>query len=235
MSMGTRFEALIDQKFRNGAGKPVVALDIDGTLGDYHSHFLWFAEKWLGQTMPDPRDGNPGMRLSTFMGIPHNVYRECKLAYRQGGMKRFMPAYPFAKELTYYIQEFGAEVWLCTTRPYLRLDNIDPDTREWLRRNDIVYDGVIFEGVDAETIDDGGKYYELVRQVGRERVVAAVDDLPEQLGMARDAGIPQVYIMDQPYNREAFTLSRVIRVRSLEDLWGSLSMDIAKWKESHDG
>ena len=27
---------------------PVVAIDIDGTLGDYHQHFIEFAEQWLG-------------------------------------------------------------------------------------------------------------------------------------------------------------------------------------------
>jgi hypothetical protein len=86
-------EALLDPRrtFRTGEGKPVVAVDIDGTLGDYHAHFLWFATKWFGRTFPDPTEVNPGMRLSEFMGIPHELYRQCKLAYRQGGLKRFMP------------------------------------------------------------------------------------------------------------------------------------------------
>ena len=109
--------------------RPVVALDIDGTLGDYHAHFLWFAERYFGRPFPPPTEVNPGLRLSTFMGIPHREYRDCKLAYRQGGLKRFMPAYPYASELTENIHETGADVWICTSRPYLRLDNIDPDTR----------------------------------------------------------------------------------------------------------
>src|SRR5579864_2600758 len=107
--------------FRSGDGKPVVALDIDGTLGDYHAHFLWFAEHWLGTSMPRATDINPGLPLSVFMGVPHHIYRDCKLAYRQGGLKRFMPAYPHAAELTRNIRDEDVEVWICTTRPYLRL------------------------------------------------------------------------------------------------------------------
>lgn len=182
----------------NGHGKVVVALDIDGTLGDYHSHFLRFAEDWIGKPMPKPLDINPGMRLHKFMGVPLSVYRQCKLAYRQGGLKRSMPVYDGAAELTREIQKLGGEVWICTTRPYLRLDNIDPDTQEWLRRNKIRYDAVLFG-------DD--KYRELKRQAGR-RVGAVFDDLFEMCDKAVKLGFT-AYIRDQPYNRYRSDLPRV--------------------------
>jgi hypothetical protein len=217
-------------KWRTGGNAPVIALDLDGTLGMYHEHFLWFAEQWLGEKMPSAEEVNPGLRLSTFMGVPHHIYRECKLAYRQGGLKRFMPAYPFADYLTSNIRHAGAEVWLCTTRPYLRLDNIDPDTREFLRRNHIQYDAVIFEGLELE--EGGiGKYWDLVRQVGQDRIVAAVDDLPEQVSQALDSGIRKVYIRDQPYNRDPSITAE--RVTNLEELWASLYIQIKYWQEQH--
>jgi phosphoglycolate phosphatase-like HAD superfamily hydrolase len=211
--------------WRSRGDTPVVALDIDGTLGDYHSHFLWFATHWFGREFPDPREVNPGIRLSTFMGISHREYRECKLAYRQGGLKRFMPAYPGADWLTHNIRKAGAQLWICTSRPYLRLDNIDPDTREWLRRNKIEYDAVIWEGIE----DDPTKYYDLVDQVGLNRIVAVVDDLPEQISDAHRQGIRTVYMMDQPYNREPATPDAV-RVTDMAELWGYLDMDIDIWK-----
>lgn len=219
-------------KFKTGYGKPVVALDIDGTLGDYHKHFLWFAEQWLGRKMPSATEINPGMSLSTFMDIPHYIYRECKLAYRQGGLKRFMPAYPYSSHLTHTLSEAGAEVWLCTTRPYLRLDNIDPDTREWLDRNNIHYDAVIFDdiagGMFSEDSFSSSKYRELVRQVGAENVVAAVDDLPEQLTAAATSGILKLYLRTQPYNRGEF--AKFTRVDSVVGLAAPLLADIAQWK-----
>lgn len=208
------------------SNRPVVALDIDGTLGDYHRHFLWFAELWFGRSFPPPNEVNPGLPLSTFMGIPHHEYRECKLAYRQGGLKRFMPVYPDAADLTHYIHANGADVWICTSRPYLRLDNIDPDTREWLRRNRIEYDAVLWEGLGEGT--EATKYADLVDQVGLSRIVAAVDDLPEQTADAERLGIPNIYIRDQPYNREPHV--RGDRVRNLGELWACLEIDIDMWR-----
>lgn len=184
-------------EFRNGDGKPVVALDIDGSLGDYHKHFLLFAADYFDKAMPHPKQINPGRRLWEHMGISLRDYRDAKLAYRQGGFKRWMPVYNGASELTHAIRDAGAELWICTTRPYLRLDNIDPDTREWLRRNDISYDAVLFNDRDR----DAGKYAELVRQVGRSRIVGVLDDLPECLEEARSVNIDRIYIRDQPYNR----------------------------------
>lgn len=181
--------------------------------------------------MPSEYDINPGRRLHEFMNVPHSVYRECKLAYRQGGLKRFMPVYPGASELTRNIRNEGAEVWICTTRPYLRLDNIDPDTREWLRRNGIYYDAVIFEGIFHEDGTKVTKYEDLVRQVGIDRIVAAVDDLPEQTADAFSNGIKRVYIRSQPYNQTPEVVGE--RVDTLGVLWLRLRKDIAEWKATH--
>jgi hypothetical protein len=222
---------LRERQFLSGDGKPVVALDIDGTLGNYHAHFLWFAERWLGQPMPSEYDINPGRRLHEFMNVPHHVYRECKLAYRQGGLKRFMPVYPGASELTRNIRNAGAEVWICTTRPYMRLDNIDPDTREWLGRNHIDYDAVIFEGVHHDIEHMVTKYQDLVRQVGADRIVAAVDDLPAQIADALLQGIEKVYLRDQPYNRDPLYPGE--RVDTLGVLWLRLRKDITEWQANH--
>lgn len=224
--VATSLEDVVDPKwanvFRNGAGKPVVALDIDGSLGDYHGHFLNFAHKYFGRPMPAPEAINPGLRLWEHMGVEHSEYREAKLAYRQGGWKRWMPAYSGASILTKELRAAGAEVWICTTRPYLRLDNIDPDTREWLRRNEIEYDAVLFG-------DD--KYGELVRQVGLQRVVGIFDDLPDCLWKARSVGVQNIWMMDQPYNRH-FKPDWVIRIDDLLwDLKDNLRAAVESYKE----
>lgn len=197
-----------DGRFRNGHGKPIVALDIDGSLGPYHANFLEFAERWLGRKMPGAEEINPGLPLWKHMHATKRTYREVKLAYRQSGAKRWMPVFPGASDLTRRIRRAGAELWICTTRPYLRLDNIDPDTREWLRRNKIQYDAVIY---------GDNKYEELVRQVGSERIVCILEDLPELVERAMKVGIQNILLMDQPYNRHYVGVGTfVTRVKSLD-------------------
>jgi len=211
----------------NGHGKPVVALDIDGTIGDYHGHFLNFAKGWFNLPMPEPSTINPGLRLWEHMGVRVEDYRMCKLAYRQGGLKRTMPAYPGADTLTSALRRAGAEVWICTTRPYLRLDNIDPDTREWLRRNNIEYDAVLFDRLDSKY----SKYLELQEQAG-DRVVSIADDLPELVVSARDlfpdAERVSVYIRDQPYNQH--DQYKAVRFSSCASLATRIISDIQIWR-----
>ena len=170
---------------------PVVALDIDGTLGDYHGHFLRFAQEWYGRGMPDAAEINPGLPLHKFMRTSKATYRQCKLAYRQGGLERSMPAYPGASELTLRLRRAGCEVWLCTTRPYLKHDTQSPNTVHWLKRNRIQWDHMI---------SGEHKYRDLVKQVGKERIVAVLDDLPEMIEQANGLGL-WTMIRDQPYNR----------------------------------
>lgn len=202
----------------NGEGVPIVAVDIDGTLGDYHAHFLAFAEKFFDLPMPNPSEINPGIRLHRFMKIPLADYRQCKLAFRQGGMKRCMPAYPYAAELTRDIRKAGAQVWICTTRPYLRLDNIDPDTQEWLRRSNIKYDAVIY-GEE--------KYRELRRQAGK-RVAAVIEDLPELfLQAARRFPDALVILRHQPYNTQIET---PFRAGNLEYAAIEIVKAVENWK-----
>jgi hypothetical protein len=169
------------------------------------------------------------------MGVPHHEYRHCKLAYRQGGMKRTMPVYPGASELTHGLFNAGAEVWICTTRPYLRLDNIDPDTREWLSRNGIRYDAVLFDDQfgTQEALDS--KYAELTRQVDFRRIVSVVDDLAPQLGMASQCGIRGLYLRDQPYNREGVKTEGFRRVTNLFELADCMLDDVYRYTHERQG
>jgi len=175
---------------RNGNG-PVIAIDIDGTIAPFHEHFLKFAEGWYGREMPSADDYMGDMPLCKFMGSSKATYRKCKLAYRQGGLKRSMPIYPEAPRMIAHLRKLGAEVWICTTRPYLSLDNIEPDTRHWLKRHKVQHDGVIF---------GEHKYRDLVHQVGSNRIVAILDDLPEMLDQAISLNLDSL-IRGQSYNK----------------------------------
>lgn len=199
--------------------KPVVAIDIDGTLGDYHWHFITFANGYLNRRFnPEVYDGTE--TLADFMGIDMATYRQCKLAYRQGGMKRSMPVVLGAKQLVDACMDAGAEAWLTTTRPYLRLDNIDPDTREWLARNGIDYDGLLY---------DEDKYSVLCDYVDRERIVGVLDDLEDNYDRAEELGLP-VRLIQTQYNRG---IQRPRRYPNLLIAREAFVNKIEAWKEKH--
>ena len=205
-----------------------MALDIDGTLGDYHGHFLRFAEGWIGKKMPRPEEINPGLPLHKLMAVSKQTYRQCKLSYRQGGLKRSMPAYPGARLLSTEVRKAGAEVWICTTRPYLRLDNIDPDTRHWLRRNGIQDDGVLW---------GEHKYRDLVKNVGLDRIVCALDDLREMTTQAEQLGITAI-LRDQPYNKPCdgrySEFLYLTRARDLNEARHLIIEQIHRWKAASE-
>lgn len=163
---------------RPGPDSPLVALDLDGTLGDYHRHFELFARMWSGRDLVwDPEIVGPFYKQ---LGMSKATYRQCKLAYRMGGMKRSIPAFDDAAELTKAIRGAGVGIAACTTRPYLAMSTIDLDTQHWLRRNGMTVDHILY---------GEHKYRDLVKSVGRSRVVCALDDDLSQLGVASKLGI----------------------------------------------
>ena len=199
--------------------RPVVALDIDGTLGDYHGHFIDFANEYLDVSASGMYNGAIPFK-QWFMGdtgCTEADWYAAKLAYRQGGMKRSMPIYPGATTLAQEIRRH-AELWVTTTRPYLSLDNIVPDTVEWLRRNEIEYDGMLF---------DEDKYSQLVQRVDPDRIVAVIDDLPEMCEAANEAVGRQVAILaGTRYNSVHFTYRS-----NLWDIAAGIGLVLHEWRE----
>lgn len=166
---------------RPGPSAPLVALDLDGTLGDYHRHFERFAQMWTGRDIVwDPEVVGPFYRQ---LGMSRAVYRQCKLAYRMGGMKRSIPMFEGAAEMVKAIRGAGVGVAACTTRPYLAMSTIDLDTQHWLKRNGIKVDHILY---------GEHKYRDLVKSVGRDRVVCALDDDLSQLSVAQRLGVTPI-------------------------------------------
>lgn len=208
---------------------PVVVLDIDGTLGDYHTHFLRFAKAYLGldEVVSKPYTGIGSFRewYTRATGIDDRTWHDIKLAYRQGAQKRSMPVFDNAAELTQSLMMRGAEVWLCTTRPFMRLDNVDPDTRFWLDLHGIKYDGLIH---------DEAKYEKMASYVDSGRVVAVLEDEAEQLGDADHYFNGAAILRHNNYNR---LVSHSPSVYDLTEARAVILHSLDQWREenSHAG
>lgn len=205
--------------------RPVVALDIDGTLGDYHGHFLNFAMQYLGwnEVSVLRYDGTRGFGewCCEIFGIDMTTFRLVKLAYRQGGLKRSMPIDPEAPALFEMLHLHEVEIWLCTTRPYLRLDGVDPDTRFWLDRHGLHYHGLLY---------DEDKYDQLAERVAPERVIAVLDDLPEQVEAARRLFGGAAMFLANDYN---YGVRPPIIIDGLDTARQMIQHRLLKWRSDH--
>jgi hypothetical protein len=212
---------------RPGPLAPVVALDIDGTSGDYHSHFIQFAKAWTGRDLPSATQYTGGVPFHKYLGISRSTYNQIKLAYRHGGLKRSMPVYPGIGEFTKHIRTNGVQVWICTTRPYLNLSNIDPDTRHWItKRAHMQYDGILY---------GPHKYRDLVKAVGVDRVVVVYDDLPRLIDQALSLDLPSCMRL-QPYNTywdEPDSNVNYWVARNVLDMAIVFDQALKEWRKNH--
>lgn len=173
--------------------RPVVAVDVDGTLAEYHRPLTNFAARYFNLVLPLGEWDGQG-EMEDWLGITKDQWRDLKFAYRSGGFKRFAPMYPGADAFTNYVRKAGCELWITTTRPWLRLDSIDPDTRWWLETHEIGYDHLLY---------DEHKYRVLSELVYPERVIMVVDDLEDMLVEAVAAfGLGTEYKVERLHNRK---------------------------------
>jgi len=205
-----------------GIIRPIVAVDIDGTLGDYHSHFIKFCDLYMQTKFPSDYDGS--VEFSEFLGLDKETYRSIKLAYRQGGMKRCMPLHVGARGFITALNRLssGLEVWITTTRPHLRLDGIDPDTRFWLECHGLRYTNLLYH-------ED--KYRLLADRVDKDSVIFVLDDLREQVQAAAIYfGEGKAFQLATPYNEGDRYKERV----SMGKIPGVLDQCLRRWKERQE-
>lgn len=209
--------------------RPVVAVDIDGTVSEYHTHLLKFIAAYYNFSQRDIRvmtDTDNGLaswdgsgNFEDWLDLSREEYREAKLAFRQGGFKRWSPIFKEAPGVIDMLHALGVEVWFTTTRPWQRLDNVDPDTREWLDRHNLQYEGLLY---------DEDKYARLIDIVGRDRIVGVIDDLPEMFDRGKELGLP---VFQVERNHNASVLQRRSPRGTLVDALQWVRNNVGEWNE----
>lgn len=204
--------------------KPIVALDIDGTLGEYHNHLLLFMRRYFNRDLQGGWTGSPE-DWEEYLGLTREEYREAKLAFRQGGMKRTMPLIPGAAQLVGEVHARGAELWITTTRPWMRLDSVDPDTRHWLERQGLKYDHLLY---------DEHKYAKLAEIVDPDRVVFILDDLAEMVEEALNYfQFTTPYLLRRTHNLADQRVPARRIVQNLKDAQDKMIYNINEWSKKH--
>ena len=198
---------------------PIVAVDIDGTLSEYHRSITAFACKYWNVEEPLGVWNGKG-NFEDWMGLSQEQYREAKLAYRQGGYKRVAPWQPGAYDFITALSQMDVEMWITTTRPWNRLDSVDPDTRFWLDRYRVKYDHLLY---------DDHKYLRLAELVDPWRVIAVFDDLPDMIEEACKVFPAQAVVqVSRSYNWSHPTATTIT---SWADGLNIVESNLQLWKE----
>ena len=186
--------------------KNVVAVDIDGVLADYPRSFLEFINQELGTAYTI--DQVTSYDIYSCLGIPPEVGLSIKNKYRETGQKRFIPVLPGAREFLQRLKAAGYTIVLITARPYEQYSRIYADTLEWLARNDLPYDYLVFHEKKEEYLID---------MVGKDAIRFFVDDVAGNANSVSKLGIP-CYLITRPYNIEANLNENVTRINKLEEI-----------------
>lgn len=224
---------------RRGADKPIIALALDGSLADTHGHFLRFAALYFGKQLASPHETNPGLKPWHFLKITRAQFDDCWLAYELGAMKRSAPCLEGASAVTARLQRDGCEVWLTTARrTSASIDRVDADTLEWIRRNGIKYDALIYE---PRQLRNKYKYLRDQLRDDKRVILGCAEDVPEQALWATKMLDVPVWMRNSPNNQvykdprtfttyPAESAGLIARWDSADELLALAEMAIELWR-----
>ena len=110
-------------------------INIDGVLNYYPIPWLNFLKinGYSFDSIDDAKD-----ELGEFF------YYDMKALYRFSTMKRFMPVRNGALEFLYELKNSGYHIILSTKRPVIRFPHLEKWTKDWVKRNKIPHDELVF-------------------------------------------------------------------------------------------
>jgi phosphoglycolate phosphatase-like HAD superfamily hydrolase len=158
---------------------PVVAVDIDGVLNDYPRSFL----RWVATNGGFPAETAHESIAELKAAVGPKRYLGMKDNYRESGAKREQGVREGAKVLLDDLRSNGFPVVLLSKRPYWRFYRIYADTLEWLERNGLYADAVLFHREKHRAILESFP-----------KLVAMIEDDPKVADEVRAAGYQVILV-----------------------------------------
>ena len=175
----------------------VCAIDIDDTIADSIPFFV----KWI-----ENKTGYDFENLDEIKNcLSYNKYRKLKKEYRTSGVKLKIPVISGASELTKFLKAEGYKIIIITARPAADYPELTKITNQWLRDNEIQYDGIIF---------DRDKHVKVLEQVPNLRF--SINDHKTEANLLSKWGYT-TFLIDNPYN-QGETGEYVVRIKKLSEV-----------------
>lgn len=208
-----RKSAVVEQRFKQerqldllAPDTKIAGVDIDGVLADYPRSYIEFINSELGTNYDT--SGVADYDIGKALGLPVELAMELKDKYRQTGQKRYIPVCEGAKQFLEWLKQQGYTIVLLTSRPYKKYKRIFADTQEWLAKNGLVYDVIIW---------DETKHERLLKEFGVDRVEFFVDDVAKYCNDIAEIGV-RTFLVNRAYNQGSATHPYVDRVDKLSEV-----------------
>lgn len=180
------------QEFSNpydsGKYNGLIIVDIDGVLADYVTGFTDFVDQSTGLVMPR---NVASYDLYGEFGIivGHEKVYDLKHQFRESGLKAHLPVIDGARDFLHSMKLANRYILLMSARPYKKYKRIMADTMEWLKKNDLPFNAILWDENKEERVVKEYHFAEFVVEdhIGNAKAIAS-------------KGV-RVYLRDTSYNQ----------------------------------
>lgn len=179
----------------------ICSIDLDGVCNNYPKCWIEFINKELGKdfkTLDEVKNI-----------IAYDVYKKLKEKYRLSGVKENLEVNPDAILLTQELKKLGWTIIIITARPAQKYPNLARQTYNWLDKNKIEYDYVLF--------GEKEKHVRVIEQF--QQLKFLVDDNSFICGQCAKWGY-RAFLLNGEQNKGLLVDKGVTRIDSLKEIIG---------------
>jgi len=171
--------------------RPIVITDIDGTVGDWRTHFLkWLESKGIKHVVEDQ---STSLMIDNDLSMLYKEYYDLKEEFESTGQYRNIEVYEDAHELLVELKSrYNAYIIAVTARPSDHYSRIWMDTWMWLESNKLPVDKLII-GSESRIL-----LAHSLQESSHE--VIMLEDNPGLIQRGANSGI-RTFAREHPYNR----------------------------------
>ena len=165
-----------------------IGIDIDGTITNLHSEIIKYGMQYNDKIKGNGIKDDNAYRITEIFDWDANECLKFKKYIQREILNSIKPRDDVCKCFA-EIKSLGHEIYIITGRKSNEMENTYQETLNWLKSNNIIFDKLV--------IEENNKGIACIEN----EIDIFIDDSSKHLKRVCDAGIEEVYIFDNVYNK----------------------------------